>query len=81
MRGAWERAAEFAVIGIVGAVPSAAAGSWAAMIARTYGVHMGLDVAWGPDAPVLYVIFVEDLHLVRWETESVAEHGQQENRT
>ena len=31
--------------------------------------------------PVLYVIFVEDLHLVRWETESVAEHGQQENRT
>ncbi len=27
------------------------------LIARTYGVHMGLDVAWGPDAPVLYVIF------------------------
>jgi hypothetical protein len=25
---------------------------------------------------VLYVIFVEDLHLVRWGTESVAEHGQ-----
>ena len=31
--------------------------------------------------PVLYVIFVEDLHLVRWETESVAEHGPKENGT
>ena len=27
--------------------------------------------------PVLYVVFVEDLHLVRWETDSVShqEHG------
>jgi hypothetical protein len=24
--------------------------------------------------PVLYVIFVEDLHLVRWETETPASH-------
>ncbi len=31
--------------------------------------------------PVLYVIFVEDLHLVRWETESVQNTRQQENRT
>jgi hypothetical protein len=27
------------------------------LIARTYGLHMGLDVAWGPDEPVLYVVF------------------------
>lgn len=27
------------------------------VIARTYGLHMGLDVAWGPDDPVLYVVF------------------------
>jgi hypothetical protein len=27
------------------------------LIARTYGLHMGLDVAWGPDDPVLYVVF------------------------
>ncbi|HWJ04869.1 MAG TPA: hypothetical protein VNS57_03645, partial [Steroidobacteraceae bacterium] len=26
-------------------------------IARTYGLHLGLDVAWGPDDPVLYVVF------------------------
>ena len=26
-------------------------------IARKYGLHMGLDVAFGPDEPVLYVIF------------------------
>jgi outer membrane protein assembly factor BamA len=27
------------------------------LIARTYGLHLGMDVAWGPDDPVLYVIF------------------------
>jgi hypothetical protein len=27
------------------------------LIARTYGLHMGIDVAWGPDEPVLYVVF------------------------
>ena len=27
------------------------------LIARSYGLHMGLDVAWGPDDPVLYVVF------------------------
>jgi len=27
------------------------------LVARTYGLHMGLDVAWGPDEPVLYVVF------------------------
>ena len=27
--------------------------------------------------PVLYVIFVEDLHLVRWETEAPAEPNHQ----
>lgn len=27
------------------------------LIARTYGLHLGLDVAWGPDDPVLYVVF------------------------
>jgi hypothetical protein len=28
-----------------------------ALIARTYGLHMGLDVAAGPDDPVIYVVF------------------------
>jgi hypothetical protein len=27
------------------------------LVARTYGLHMGIDVAWGPDEPVLYVVF------------------------
>ena len=27
------------------------------LVARTYGLHLGLDVAWGPDDPVLYVVF------------------------
>jgi hypothetical protein len=27
------------------------------LLARTYGLHMGLDVAFGPDEPVLYVVF------------------------
>lgn len=27
------------------------------LIARTYGLHMGLDVAIGPDDPVIYVVF------------------------
>jgi hypothetical protein len=27
------------------------------LVARTYGLHMGLDVATGPDDPVLYVVF------------------------
>jgi hemolysin activation/secretion protein len=27
------------------------------LVARTYGLQMGLDVAWGPDEPVLYVVF------------------------
>ena len=27
------------------------------LVARSYGLHMGLDVAWGPDEPVLYVVF------------------------
>lgn len=27
------------------------------LVARTYGLHMGMDVAWGPDEPVLYVVF------------------------
>ncbi len=26
-------------------------------IARRYGLHMGLDVAFGPDNPVIYVVF------------------------
>ncbi|HSD68306.1 MAG TPA: BamA/TamA family outer membrane protein, partial [Woeseiaceae bacterium] len=26
------------------------------LVARRHGLHMGLDVAWGPDDPVLYVI-------------------------
>ena len=26
-------------------------------IARRFGLHMGLDVAWGPDEPALYVQF------------------------
>jgi multidrug efflux pump subunit AcrB len=30
--------------------------------------------------PVLYVIFVEDLHLVRWQTESVTPPDAKENR-
>ena len=31
--------------------------------------------------PVLYVIFVENLHLVRWETESVTQQASEESRT
>jgi hemolysin activation/secretion protein len=27
------------------------------LLAREYGLHMGLDVAQGPDGPVLYVVF------------------------
>ena len=27
------------------------------LVARTYGLHMGLDVAIGPDKPVIYVVF------------------------
>ena len=27
------------------------------LVARTYGLHMGLDVALGPDDPVVYVVF------------------------
>ena len=27
------------------------------LIARTYGLHMGIDVAWGPDDPAFYVTF------------------------
>jgi Omp85 superfamily domain len=27
------------------------------LVARTYGLHLGLDVAWGPDEPVFYVVF------------------------
>ncbi len=27
------------------------------LIARSYGLHMGLDVAFGPDKPVIYVVF------------------------
>ena len=27
------------------------------LIARTYGLHMGLDVAMGPDDPAIYVVF------------------------
>jgi hypothetical protein len=27
------------------------------LVARTYGLHLGMDVAWGPDEPVIYVIF------------------------
>lgn len=27
------------------------------LIARSYGLHMGLDVGWGPDDPILYVVF------------------------
>jgi hypothetical protein len=27
------------------------------LVASRYGLHMGLDVAWGPDDPVLYVVF------------------------
>ena len=26
-------------------------------LARTYGLHMGLDVAVGPDKPIFYVVF------------------------
>jgi hypothetical protein len=26
-------------------------------LARKYGLHMGLDVAFGPDAPIIYVQF------------------------
>jgi hemolysin activation/secretion protein len=27
------------------------------LIARTYGLHMGIDVAFGPEDPAIYVIF------------------------
>lgn len=27
------------------------------LLARTYGLHMGLDVGWGPDKPIVYVVF------------------------
>lgn len=27
------------------------------LAARTYGLHMGVDVAWGPDEPIFYVVF------------------------
>lgn len=27
------------------------------MIARKHGIHMGMDVAWGPDNPIFYVVF------------------------
>ncbi len=27
------------------------------LIAREYGLHMGLDVGYGPDGPILYVVF------------------------
>ena len=27
------------------------------LLARTYGLHMGLDLAFGPDDPVIYVVF------------------------
>jgi hypothetical protein len=26
-------------------------------MARTYGLHMGMDIAFGPDDPAIYVIF------------------------
>ena len=26
------------------------------LVAGKHGLHMGLDVAWGPDDPVIYVI-------------------------
>jgi hypothetical protein len=41
------------------AVGYGAAGGWAFIdeLARKCGVHMGVDVAFGPDAPVIYVQF------------------------
>jgi len=36
---------------------TAGGGGFQYSIARTYGLHIGLDVAWGPDDPVLYVVF------------------------
>jgi hemolysin activation/secretion protein len=27
------------------------------LVARSYGLHMGLDVAFGPDDPAIYVVF------------------------
>jgi hypothetical protein len=32
-------------------------GGFRYLIARTYGIHMGMDVAFGPDDPVLYIVF------------------------
>lgn len=36
---------------------STVGGGFRYLLARTYGLHMGLDVAWGPDDPVIYVVF------------------------
>jgi hypothetical protein len=38
-------------------------------------------IAWTSMVAVLYVIFVEDRHLVRRETESVPQQDAKENRT
>lgn len=32
-------------------------GGFRYLIARRYGIHMGLDVAFGPDSPIFYVVF------------------------
>lgn len=32
-------------------------GGFRYLIARSYGLHMGMDVAFGPDDPVLYIVF------------------------
>lgn len=32
-------------------------GGFRYLVARRYGIHMGLDVGFGPDGPILYVIF------------------------
>lgn len=36
---------------------TAGGGGFRYLLARTYGLHMGLDIGWGPDKPILYVIF------------------------
>ncbi len=67
----WQFSPRFSVIGFGGAgvarselagrtrEHSVAAGGagFRYLVARTYGLHMGIDVAWGPDDPVFYVVF------------------------
>jgi hypothetical protein len=67
----WQLHSRFSLVGFAGAgiarsenatgdreeTVAAGGGGFRYLLARKHGLHMGLDVAFGPDNPVLYVVF------------------------